>query len=134
MFLKKKKSITFATMNKCAIVLVLLLLSVFSYSCSSNKNSTVIKSKKVVIPEQSRYNPDELGKDKKKNEKEVDPKQQHYNRQTEAVRKAMKKNAKISMKNTPVRAKKRSCSSFRKGSCGNRYDNNMFDEGIRDVR
>ncbi len=121
-------------MNKRVIVLVLLLLSLFLYSCSSKKNSTVIKSKNVVIPEQFRNDPDEIGKDKKKEEKEVDPKQQHYNRQTAAVRKAMKNNAKISMKNTPVHKKKRSCSSTRKTSCVNRYDNNMFDEGIRDTR
>ena len=108
--MKKKKSITFAAMNKRVIVLVLLLLSVLFYSCSSKRNSTVIKSRNVVIPEQFRDDPMELAKDKKKKEKEVDPKQQHYNRQTEAVRKEMKKNAKISMKNTPVHAKKKSCS------------------------
>ena len=108
-------------MNKRVIVLVLLLLSVFFYSCSSKKNSTEIKSKKVVIPEQFRDDPTELTKDKQKKEKEkdVDLKQQHYNRQTKEVQKAMKQNMKISMKNTPVRAKKRSCSSSRRRSCPN---------------
>lgn len=123
-------------MNKRIIVLVLLLLSVFFYSCSSQKNSTVINSKKIVIPEHSKFAHEDYNQKKKKNEKELDPKQQHYDRQSKSVQKTMKKNEKASMKNTPVKKRKKSCRPFskRRGSCVGGIDNFMLDEGIRDVR
>ena len=124
-------------MNKRIIVLVLLLLSVFFYSCSSNK-STTIKSKKVVIPTYSDNLHEEMEADKKKKkEKEIDPKQRHFNNQTADVQKAMKKNEKMSMKNTPVRKKGSSCKSpycKKKRTCGSRRDRAMVNDGVRDAR
>ena len=123
-------------MNKRIIILILLLLNVFFYSCSSKKNTTTINSKTVVIPVHSNSMHENWGEKQKKNKKELDPKQQHYNRQTESVQKQMKRNEKISMKNTPVH-KKKSCNSLfnRKNRvCGNRIDKAVLDDGVRDVR
>ncbi len=124
-------------MNKRIIILVLLLLPLFFCSCSTMDISTTIKTKKVTIPDQSIPAHEEYEKEKQKKEKEVDPKQAHYNRQSDAVKKAMKKNEKMCMKNTPVRKKKKFCNSpFGKSnrSCGNRYDSMMMDDGVSDVR
>ena len=74
---------------------------------------------------------------KKKKEKEIDPKQRHFNNQTASVQKTMKKNEKMSMKNTPVRKKKSSCKSQscnKKRTCGSRRDKAMIKDSVRDTR
>lgn len=123
-------------MNKRIIVLVLLLLSVFFYSCSSRKNASKVKSKDVVIPIHSNHMHEELGEKNEKAKTDDDLKKKHYESQTESVKKEMKKNKKISMKNTPVRKKKNSCFSWFKKDrvCGDGSNNVMTDDGVRDVR
>lgn len=126
-------------MNKRIVILVLLLLNVFLYSCSSKKSVANIKSKDVVIPVHSNHMHENLGKEKNKKEGEADLRQQHYERQTEYVQKEMKKNEKISMKNTPVCRKKKSCFSLfsknkNNSACKRKADDAVVGDGVRDVR
>lgn len=121
-------------MNKRIIILVLLLLNVFFYSCSSKKSATNVNSQDVVIPVHSNHMHEDFDKDTKKKEKNVDLKRKHYQRQTESVQKEMKRNEKISMSNTPVR-KKKSCNSKKKSSaCGERVDSAVILDGVSDTR
>ena len=121
-------------MCKRITILVLLLMSVFFYSCSSNKNTTEIKQKDVVIPVHSNHMNEDLQKsNEKKEETYEDKKKKHYKSQTKATRKSMKKNEKISRKNTPVRKKKSSLFCRKKG-CLNNVDKNMLNDGVSDTR
>ena len=122
-------------MNKRIILLVLLLLNVFFYSCSTKKNvtdnATEESSEELVSPSNDSYGDNGLNGEAVDIEK---LKKEHYNRQTKAVQKEMKKNEKISMKNTPVRKKKFSCKyNSKKSPCGN-VDEVMINDGVRDSR
>lgn len=124
-------------MKKRFILLVLLLLSVFFYSCSSGKNASKVKSKDVVIPIHSNHMNEDLAKNDKNKEKEISLKQKHYERQTEYVQKEMKKNEKMSMKNTPVRKKKSCFSLFKnknKSACVRKSEDAVVGDGVRDVK
>ena len=135
----KKEKYNKIAMNKRIILLVLLLLNVFFYSCSTKKNVTdnvtdnvtEENSEEVLIPSNPSYNDNGLNGEAVDIE---DLRKEHYERQTKAVQKEMKKNEKISMKNTPVRKKKFSCKyNSKKSPCGN-VDEVMINDGVRDSR
>ena len=131
----KKEKYNKIAMNKRIILLVLLLLNVFFYSCSTKKNvtdnATEESSEELVSPSNDSYGDNGLNGEAVDIEK---LKKEHYNRQTKAVQKEMKKNEKISMKNTPVRKKKFSCKyNSKKSPCGN-VDEVMINDGVRDSR
>ena len=114
-------------------------MNVFFYSCSTKKNVTdnvtdnvtEENSEEVLIPSNPSYNDNGLNGEAVDIE---DLRKEHYERQTKAVQKEMKKNEKISMKNTPVRKKKFSCKyNSKKSPCGN-VDEVMINDGVRDSR
>lgn len=121
-------------MKKRFILLVLLLLNVFFYSCSSNKSATKTNSEGGEMHMHSQANNPKDGKKKKDT---VSLKQKHYDSQKEYVQKEMKKNEKISMENTPVRKKKSKslCSKNKNGdACGRKVKDAAVSDGVRDVR
>lgn len=119
-------------MNKRIIVLVLLLLNVFFYSCSTKKNATDINTKDIVLPVHSNNMNEELQNDGEKKDKYEKLKRKHFKSQDKSVQREMKKNEKLSEKNTPVR-KKRSL-FCRKKNCVNKVDEVMIKDGVSDVR
>ena len=104
-------------MYKRVIVLALLLMTVFFYSCSSNKTTIKFKPGKVVIPEHSTNVEMKPEKQETPEEKYEKQKKSHYDRQSKSVKKMMKESKKLSKKNTPVNKKRSKC---RGKSCLNR--------------
>ncbi len=121
-------------MNKRITILILLLMTAFFYSCSSEKKVHDYTPDEIILPETS--NNKNEAPEKKKNEKDEYEKlkKEHYKKQSKETKQMMKENAKRSEQDTPLR-KKNSFFSFGKNKgCDNNVDELMINAGVRDTR